>query len=54
MAYDEVASSLAERDALDQGRTHSPLAVADDAVVLDTSDRDVDAIVDDVVGLLHR
>jgi cytidylate kinase len=54
MAYDEVASSLAERDALDQGRTHSPLAVADDAVVLDTSDRDVDAIVDDVVGLLRR
>jgi cytidylate kinase len=54
LAYDQVATSMAERDALDQGRSTAPLAVADDAVVVDTTDRAVDDIVDDVVGLLHR
>jgi cytidylate kinase len=53
MAYDQVASALAHRDALDQGRATAPLAVADDAVVVDTSDRAVEAIVDDVVALLR-
>ena len=54
LAYDQVATSMAERDALDQGRSTAPLAVADDAVVVDTTDRAVDDIVDDVVGLLPR
>jgi len=52
LAYDQVATSLAERDALDQGRATAPLAVADDAVVVDTSDRSIDDVVDEIVALL--
>ena len=39
LSYETVASDLARRDALDQGREDSPLREADDAVVIDTSDR---------------
>jgi cytidylate kinase len=50
--YATVAADLARRDALDQGRQHSPLAIADDAVIIDTSDMTIDEIVDDLVQRL--
>jgi len=50
--YDQVAASIAERDALDSGRSNAPLAQADDAVVIDTSDRSVEDLVDQILGLL--
>jgi cytidylate kinase len=50
--YATVAADLARRDALDQGREHNPLAVADDAVVIDTSDMTIDEIVTDLVRRL--
>src|SRR3954447_3652514 len=49
LAYETVATDLAPRDALDQGRADSPLREADDAVVIDTSDLTVEAIVDAVL-----
>jgi cytidylate kinase len=51
--YETVAADLARRDALDQGREASPLAEADDAVVVDTSELTIDEIVDDLIGRLH-
>jgi cytidylate kinase len=50
--YETVAADIARRDALDQGRDDSPLTEADDAVVIDTTDRTVDEIVDDVIARL--
>jgi cytidylate kinase len=50
--YEVVAADLARRDALDQGREHSPLTRADEAVVVDTTDRTVDQIVDGILELL--
>jgi CMP/dCMP kinase len=50
--YETVAADLARRDALDEGRDDSPLAMAADAVHLDTSDRTVDEVVDDVLWRL--
>jgi cytidylate kinase len=47
-----VAAELARRDALDSTRATSPLRPADDAVVIDTTGRTVDDVVDQVVGLL--
>jgi len=47
-----VAADLARRDALDSNRDTSPLRPADDAVVIDTTGRSVDDVVDQVVGLL--
>lgn len=48
--YQTVAADLARRDALDQGRETSPLTQAGDAIEVDTSDRDVDDIVDDLLS----
>lgn len=45
LSYETVAADLARRDALDQGRSDSPLRIADDAVVVDTSGMAVDEIV---------
>jgi cytidylate kinase len=47
-----VAADLARRDTYDSSRAASPLAVADGAVVIDTTDRSVDEIVDDLLGCL--
>ena len=52
LAYEEVAASIAERDALDQGRVDSPLLEADGAIVIDTTGREVDDIVDEIMKLL--
>jgi cytidylate kinase len=49
--YETVAADLARRDALDEGRTDSPLARADDAVEIDTSDRTIDQIVGELAGM---
>lgn len=48
--YATVAADIARRDAADQGRDDSPLAEAEGALVVDTSDRDVDEIVADLVS----
>jgi CMP/dCMP kinase len=50
--YETVAADIARRDALDQGREDSPLTEADDSVLIDTTDRTIDEIVDEVLGHL--
>lgn len=50
---DAIAQTMAElgrRDRLDQGRAVSPLTQADDAVVIDSTDLSVDAVVDRIVA----
>ena len=47
-----VAADLARRDELDSTRQSSPLAVADGAVVVDTTDRSVEEIVEEVLARL--
>ncbi|HUQ64192.1 MAG TPA: (d)CMP kinase [Acidimicrobiales bacterium] len=49
---DETAADVARRDRLDSTRAVSPLVVAEGAVVIDTTSRTVDDIVDEIVGLL--
>ena len=50
-----IEDDLASRDAADSGRAASPLVVADDAVVIDTSEMDLGQVVDAVVeGLRAR
>jgi cytidylate kinase len=48
---DETADDLARRDLLDSTRAVSPLIVAQDAVVIDTTGRPVDDVVDEIVAL---
>jgi cytidylate kinase len=46
---DAVAADLARRDTLDSNRSVSPLIAAADAIVVDTTTRSVDDVVDEIV-----
>lgn len=48
-----VGEALRRRDRYDSTRSTSPLARSDDAVVIDTTDMDVDAVVAEVVGVVE-
>jgi cytidylate kinase len=47
----EIAAAIAERDLLDSTRADSPLASSSDSVVVDTSDRAIDDVVDEIERL---
>jgi cytidylate kinase len=52
--YDQVAADIARRDHVDSTRAASPLAVAGDAVQIDTTGRPIDDIVDEIMALIPR
>jgi cytidylate kinase len=52
LEYETVAADLARRDALDQGRDDSPLTEAADAVIVDTTDRPIEDVVDELLKRL--
>jgi len=49
-----VLRDQALRDAADEGREHSPLLVAPGAVQLDTTELNLDEVVDRIVALVHQ
>jgi cytidylate kinase len=49
----EVATALAERDRSDSTRAVSPLAVAPDATVVDTTGLSIDAVIEQVMTLIR-
>lgn len=49
---DEVEASIIERDRKDSSRSDSPLAEADDAVIVDTTDASIDEVVDRIIELI--
>ena len=49
VGIDDVRASLDRRDAIDSGRTASPLRAAEDAYVIDTTTLDVDTVVAEIV-----
>ena len=51
-AYDQVAADIARRDQVDSTRAASPMMVADDALVIDTTGRTIDDIVEEVLSKL--
>jgi CMP/dCMP kinase len=51
MDYDQVAADIARRDHADSTRSAAPLTVPAGAVVVDTTGRSVDDIVNEVLGL---
>lgn len=50
----EVATALAERDRNDSTRATSPLMIADDAVVIDTTGVPVERVIDRVLELVEK
>ena len=53
-AGEAVATDIARRDEADSTRQHSPLTAADDAVTIDTTDREIDDVVDEILGLVAQ
>jgi len=53
-AIQDVATALAERDRLDSTRAASPLMVADDAVVIDTTALSIEGAIETVMELIHH
>jgi cytidylate kinase len=53
-AIQEVATALAERDRLDRTRATAPLAVAADAVVIDTTTLSIEEAVERVMEIVRR
>jgi CMP/dCMP kinase len=51
---ESVLGAITERDRLDSARELSALRIAEDAVVVDTTGRPVDEVVDEIVGLAHE
>lgn len=49
-----VATDIARRDEADSTRQHSPLTAADDAVTIDTTNREIDDVVDEILGLVAQ
>ena len=49
--YDEILSGIRVRDRVDSERTDSPLRPAEDSVILDSDNKSVDQVVDEIVEL---
>ncbi len=54
VAYETVLADILARDARDSGRANAPMAMAEDAMLLDTSNLDIEAAFDAAVGLIKR
>lgn len=54
VAFDSVLLDIKARDARDSGRADAPMKMADDALLLDTSNLGIDAAFDAAVGLIKR
>lgn len=50
----KIAQEIALRDEVDSTRADSPLHAASDSVVVDTSDRTIDQVVDEIVNLYNE
>ena len=53
-AGEAVATDIARRDEADSTREHSPLTAADDAVTIDTTGRQIEDVVDEILGLVAQ
>jgi cytidylate kinase len=54
VTFESVLALIRRRDERDSGRVSAPLRRADDAILLDTTNLDIDAAVDAAVGLIKR
>ncbi len=51
---ESVAADIAERDRIDSSREISPLRPADDAVIIDTTELSIEAVIDHVTSLIEK
>ncbi|MBD3182704.1 (d)CMP kinase [Candidatus Poribacteria bacterium] len=51
---DQVKRETARRDKADSSREHGPLRVAPDAITIDTTDKDIQQVVDEIIAIIKR
>jgi len=54
VTFEEVYNDLVERDRNDSTRAASPLKVADDAIVLDTTNLTLEQVVDEAIKIINK
>ena len=52
VSYDEILKEIEERDYHDSSRKESPLRIADDAIVIDTTDSTIDEVKQNIKNLI--
>ena len=52
--FDNVIRDLKDRDHKDSTRMHSPLKRSDDAVIIDTSDLEINEVIDKIVNIVNQ
>ncbi len=53
-ALDRVQEELKQRDIFDSTRTHAPLTVAPDAIIVDSTEMSIEQVMENVIGLVRR
>jgi cytidylate kinase len=53
-SFEEVLADIRARDARDQGRSTAPLLKADDAILLDTSERTIEAAIAEAISVVEH
>lgn len=51
--YAAILADVQRRDAIDGSRTHSPMRPADDAIVIDTTERTVEEVIAEILAIIH-
>lgn len=54
VAHSEIVRAFRERDELDMRRAYAPLRKARDAILIDTTDKTVDQVVEQILGLVPK
>jgi len=54
VSYDEILKEVKERDYLDTTRKDSPLKPAKDAIIIDTSDKNLDEVLQEVLDIIEK
>src|SRR6185369_11821111 len=52
--YEETLADMIERDRRDSSRADSPLKVADDAIVIDSTGKNIDEVLAEMMTYVHR
>jgi CMP/dCMP kinase len=50
---DETVASIKRRDEIDSNRDHSPLKADDSALIIDTTNKDVETVIEEIVACLN-
>jgi cytidylate kinase len=52
--YEEILAAMQQRDQIDSQRATAPLRPADDAVIVDSTHMDADAVLNHILGLIRN